>query len=83
MWAALIALLIEKNKGEPIGYLNPLLYSLQLDGHACCTPIVTGDNGPPGSPISFPADAPWNACCGLGSPLGSNLATALGLDPGA
>ncbi|WP_016921460.1 S53 family peptidase, partial [Methylocystis parvus] len=28
MWAALMALFIEENGGQPIGYLNPLLYDL-------------------------------------------------------
>lgn len=79
MWAALIALMVEKNEGLPIGYLNPRLYELQLGGAHCCKPIMAGNNGPPGSSISFPAGAPWNACCGLGTPLGSNLMTALGI----
>jgi kumamolisin len=82
IWAALIALLIEGN-GAPIGFLNPILYRLQLSDGTCCTPIVEGDNGPPGqepdSKISFSAGAPWNACCGLGSPLGGNIAKALGI----
>ncbi|MCA1454229.1 S8/S53 family peptidase [Bradyrhizobium sp. BRP22] len=79
MWAALMALLVEGNGGTPIGYLNPRLYELQLGGTECCKPITEGDNGPPDSNISFPAGKPWNACCGLGSPLGSSLATALGI----
>ena len=79
MWAALMALLIEGNGGQSLGYLNPRLYELQLGGTECCKPITEGDNGPPGSNISFPAGKPWNACCGLGSPLGSSLATALGI----
>jgi kumamolisin len=79
MWAALMALLVEGNGGQPLGYLNPRLYELQLGGTECCKPITEGDNGPPDSNISFPAGKPWNACCGLGSPLGSSLATALGI----
>jgi kumamolisin len=86
MWAALIALLLEGN-GAPIGFVNPILYRLQLSDGNCCTPIVEGDNGPPGhgseSKISFSAGAPWNACCGLGSPLGSNIAKALGIGTSA
>ncbi|RZN34002.1 S53 family peptidase [Bradyrhizobium sp. Leo121] len=79
MWAALMALLVEGNGGMPIGYLNPRLYELQLGGTECCKPITEGDNGPPDSNISFSAGKPWNACCGLGSPLGSSLAAALGI----
>jgi kumamolisin len=80
MWAGLIALLVEGNGGRPIGYLNPWLYASQVDvGLDCCKPITEGDNGPPDWPVSFAAGAPWNACCGLGTPLGINIAKALGL----
>lgn len=83
MWAALIALLVEGNGGRPIGFLHPLIYELQLRGGTCCTPIMEGENGPPGqgpeSKIFFTAGAPWNACCGLGSPRGSDIAKALGI----
>jgi kumamolisin len=80
MWAALIALLVQGNGGRAIGYLNPWLYAAQIYEHqSCCTPITEGANGPPGDSISFPAGAPWNACCGLGSPLGIHIAAALGL----
>jgi kumamolisin len=80
-WAALFALLVDANGGVPLGFVNPLLYSLQLAGNTCCKPIVTGNNGPPDSSIVFYAQAPWNACCGLGSPLGTSLANAFGLSP--
>jgi kumamolisin len=80
MWAGLIALLVEGNGGLPIGYLNPWLYASQVNsGLNCCKPITEGDNGPPDWPVSFAAGAPWNACCGLGTPLGVNIANALGL----
>jgi kumamolisin len=78
MWAALIALIIEESSGTLMGYITPVLYALELWWDtSCCRPITEGSNGPPGSSISFSAGTPWNACCGLGSPLGSNLAAAL------
>lgn len=80
MWAALIARLIERNGGKPLGFLNPWLYAAQLYGDAeLCHPITQGNNGAPDSDVAFVAQAgvPWNACCGLGSPLGSNIAKAL------
>lgn len=89
MWAGLAALLVELHAGQPVGFLTPLLYRLQLGGTACCTPIVEGNNGPPpgiDGPVMpeacYPTGAPWNACCGLGSPLGGNIAAALGLGTG-
>lgn len=82
MWAALIARLIEGNGGKPLGFLNPWLYACQLYARAAlCKPITEGNNGAPNSDVLFSAQAgiPWNACCGLGSPLGSNIAKALGI----
>jgi kumamolisin len=79
MWAGLVALLVEGNGGKPVGFLNPLLYRLQAEGAQVCTPILIGNNIAPGSDIGFQAGAPWNACCGLGSPLGTTIAKNLGL----
>ncbi|GGI99764.1 S53 family peptidase [Neoroseomonas lacus] len=86
IWAALAALLVERNAGQAIGFLTPLLYAQQGAGAACCTPILNGNNGPPPgldgqmTPYAcYPAGAPWNACCGLGSPLGNGIAAELGL----
>ncbi|HYH99995.1 S53 family peptidase [Hyalangium sp.] len=81
MWAALVALLGEA-LGTPVGFLNALLYETQLSGQAPlpCTSITQGNNGVPSSDIVFTASAsnPWNACCGLGSPLGNSLLRMLG-----
>jgi kumamolisin len=86
IWAALFALLVEGNDGKALGYLNPWLYAAQIDINAgCCRPITQGNNGAPGSTIAYSAESgtPWNACCGLGSPLGLNFAAALGIDVSA
>lgn len=77
MWAALMALIVQSDPAHPPGWVNPLLYQAQLDGGDCCRPIVQGSNGAPGSSIAFSAGAPWNACCGLGSPKGAQLLAAL------
>ncbi|HTJ99720.1 MAG TPA: S53 family peptidase [Bordetella sp.] len=83
MWAALIARLIEGNGGKGLGYLNPWLYAGQVYGSASyCKPITQGNNGAPDSGVVFSAadNNVWNACCGLGSPLGGNIANGLGID---
>ena len=68
LWAGLVALLNEA-LGNPVGYLQPFLYS------APATPalhdIVSGSNG------AYTAGPRWDACTGLGSPDGSALLTAL------
>jgi kumamolisin len=69
LWAALIALL-NQALGQPVGYLNPLLYqkaSSSGDFHE----ITSGNNG------AYAAGAGWNACTGLGSPIGTAVEAAL------
>jgi kumamolisin len=80
MWAALIARLIEGKGGKALGYLNPWLYAGQIDANASyCKPITQGNNGAPDDNIAYSAESGslWNACCGLGSPLGVNIARGL------
>ncbi len=69
LWAGLIALINQK-LGKPVGYLNPLIYS-SLPLAAGFHDVVAGDNG------SYQARPGWDACTGLGSPIGSKLLDAL------
>jgi kumamolisin len=69
LWAGLIAL-INQSIGKPVGFLNPLLYQANesTDFHE----VTSGNNG------AYSAHAGWNACTGLGSPNGLDIAEALG-----
>jgi kumamolisin len=57
LWAGLIAR-INQTTGTPLGYVNPMLYSMP----AALRDIIQGTNG------SFEAAKGWDACTGLGSP---------------
>ena len=66
LWAALIAL-INQQKGSSVGFVNPTLYPDESDFHD----ITQGNNG------SYSAGPGWDACTGLGSPDGLEIAQAL------
>lgn len=69
LWAGLIALM-NQSLGQPAGYLNPLLYNVSpKDG--IFRDITSGNNG------AYQACLGWNACTGLGSPMGVGLLMAL------
>ena len=73
LWAALIAL-VNQSLGQPAGFINPLLYQNATtagDFHD----IISGNNG------AYSAGPGWDACTGLGSPVGIQVATALGVPP--
>ena len=72
LWAALISC-INQELGNPVGYLNPLLYRLASGGSSAAPfhDITSGDNG------AYAAGPGWDACTGLGSPDGSTLLDAL------
>jgi kumamolisin len=63
LWAGLIAR-INAAKGSPAGFINPTLYQNPAAFH----PITEGNNG------DFAASEGWNACAGLGSPIGEKIA---------
>jgi kumamolisin len=63
LWAGLVALANALN-GRASGYLNPLLYAHP----AALRDITKGNNG------AFEASAGWDACTGLGSPIGQQIA---------
>ena len=69
LWAGLIAL-INEHLGKPVGYLNPLIYSLPADERVF-RDVIKGTNG------AFWACDGWDACTGLGSPHGAKLLQAL------
>jgi kumamolisin len=73
LWAGLIAL-INQSIGKPVGFVNPLLY--QEAGTARdLSDITSGNNG------AYSAGPGWDACTGLGSPIGTQVAAALGAPP--
>ncbi len=68
LWAGLVALLNQK-LGKAVGFLNPQIYPLQ--GSAGFRDITKGNNG------TYSAGPGWDACSGLGSPVGSSLLSLL------
>jgi kumamolisin len=70
LWAALIAL-INASRGTPVGFLNTALYAAAASASSPFNDITVGDNG------DFVATTGWDACTGLGSPMGAALAAAL------
>jgi len=75
LWAGLIALFNQK-LGKPVGYLNPVLYSLPGNANAFSN-ITVGNNDITGQNGLYQAGAGWDACTGLGSPDGVKLLNAL------
>jgi kumamolisin len=70
LWAGLIAL-INESIGKPAGFINPLLYQ-NASTAADFNDVTSGNNG------AYSAGPGWDACSGLGSPVGAQLAAALG-----
>ena len=70
LWAGLIALINQSN-GKPAGLINPLLYPNAATA-ADFNDVTLGNNG------AYQAGKGWDACTGLGSPIGAKVATALG-----
>jgi kumamolisin len=68
LWAGLIALMNQK-QGRPIGYLNPVVYGLKSIG--AFHDILSGSNG------AYEAKKGWDACTGLGSPVGATLLNSI------
>ncbi|HTJ27798.1 MAG TPA: S53 family peptidase [Candidatus Limnocylindria bacterium] len=67
LWAGLLAL-INQRRGKPSGFVNALLYA-----HAqALRDVTSGSNG------AYAAGPGWDACTGLGSPDGAQVAIALG-----
>jgi kumamolisin len=64
----LIALL-NQQIGKPVGFWNPILYS-QINANVV-RDISAGNNG------AFSAVKGWDACTGVGAPIGTNMLAAL------
>jgi kumamolisin len=75
LFAGLIAL-INQQRAEPVGYLNPLIYADAVRTTAFHD-ITHGNNG------SFHAAKGWDPCTGLGTPDGTRLQNALTGAPAA
>ena len=72
LWAGLLAR-INANKGGPVGLINAELYA-----HAAVLKdVASGNNG------DFAAAKGWDACTGLGSPIGTAVQSALAITPPA
>jgi kumamolisin len=69
LMAGLVALL-NQGLGHPVGFLNPVIYSLK-PGSGAFRDITVGNNG------KFSAKSGWDACTGLGVADGSRLLQAL------
>jgi kumamolisin len=72
LWAGLTAL-INQSAGAPVGFFLETLYP----GHGAVREITSGNNTPKGSHIGYPAGPGWNACTGLGVPIGEALLALL------
>lgn len=72
LWAGLTAVCNEA-LGNRLGFLNPQLYPLL--GTSPFHQVTSGNNG------AYDAGPGWNPCCGLGTPDGTDLLTALGHTP--
>jgi kumamolisin len=70
LWAGLIALANAAN-GVSLGYVNPTLYAAAATAESPFRDIVSGNNG------AFTAASGWDACTGLGSPIGNKMIAAL------
>jgi kumamolisin len=68
LWAGLVVLLNQK-LNRRLGFVNPGLYG--LDQHSDFRDITMGNNG------AYSATFGWDACTGLGSPLGTQILQAL------
>jgi kumamolisin len=69
LWAGLIAR-VNQSLGTPVGFAHARLYALL--GTGAFHDITSGDNG------AYTAGPGWDACTGLGSPDGAELAQRLG-----
>jgi kumamolisin len=64
LWAGLIALANQQN-GSSAGFIQPMIYAAKAA--SAFNDITSGNNG------AFSAGPGWDACTGLGSPIGSKI----------
>jgi kumamolisin len=72
LWAGLIAV-ANKQNGKSAGFIQPAIYASQAK--SAFRDIDKGDNG------AFHAAKGWDACTGLGSPIGPQLIRAINPSP--
>ena len=70
LYAGLVAL-INAKLGEPVGYLNPNLYSFV--GPSVFRDIADGKSNATGGAPGYTSGPGWDACTGLGSIVGTGL----------
>ncbi|HXY44766.1 MAG TPA: hypothetical protein VEH29_11305, partial [Acidimicrobiales bacterium] len=80
LWAALTALLdAYKGKVHRLGFLNPALYKLAAEGKPILNGVTAGDNDYTTTNEGlYPAAPRYNMATGLGTPIVTALAKALG-----
>jgi kumamolisin len=71
LWAGLITLANQQN-GTTAGFINPAIYA--ASAKKAFNDITQGNNGPGG----YSAGPGWDACSGLGSPVGGAVIQLLG-----
>jgi kumamolisin len=69
LWAGLIAVANAQN-GKSAGFIQPAIYAAK--GKPAFNDITSGTNYS-GTPVGFTAGPGWDACTGLGSPIGTKL----------
>ena len=76
LYAGLLAR-INANLGHPVGFINPILYTLPSSAFR----DIVGSPGPADNSfegvVGYPAGAGWDACTGFGSVRGTALQTGL------
>ncbi len=72
LWAGLTAL-INQAAAKPVGFFLPTLYA----NPSLLREITTGSNKATGSAVGYSAGPGWNACAGLGVPIGQAIFNAL------
>jgi kumamolisin len=70
LWAGLLAL-CNQSAGKPVGFINAVLYQKSA-ALGDFRDITSGNNG------AYSAGVGWDACTGFGSPIGTQIAAALG-----
>jgi len=69
LWAGLIAVANAQN-GKSAGFIQPAIYAAKAK--SAFNDITSGTNYS-GTPVGFKAGPGWDACTGLGSPIGTKL----------
>jgi kumamolisin len=77
LWAGLIAVANAQN-GKSAGFIQPAIYAAKAK--PAFNDITSGTNYS-GTPVGFTAGPGWDACTGLGSPIGTKLIAVV--NPGA